>query len=116
MELLNFDPGSDSETCHDGNQDVSVKVEDVTDMQEVEQPLQVTSPLIKPEQDVRPCIQCLRNFSDIQIAYFLTHLCLSIFSKLQEIIYLLVIALSLQKHYLFYAGQNGINENVFHSM
>jgi hypothetical protein len=74
MELLNVVPGSDSETCHDGNQDVSVKVEDVTDMQEVEQPLQVTSPLIKAEQEVRPCIQCVTNFSDIQIAYFLTHL------------------------------------------
>jgi hypothetical protein len=81
MELLNVVPGSDSETCHDGNQDVSVKVEDVTDVQEVEQPLQVTSPLIKAEQEVRPCIQCLTNFSDIQIAYFLTHLCLSIHMK-----------------------------------
>jgi hypothetical protein len=73
MELLSVVPGSDSETCHDGNQDIIVK-DDVTDMQEVEQPLQVTSPLIQAEQEVRPCIQCLTNFSDIQIAYFLTHL------------------------------------------
>jgi hypothetical protein len=81
MELLNVVPASDSETCHDGNQDVSVKVEDVTDIQEVEQPLQVTSPSIKSEQEVRPCIRCLTNFSDIQIAYFLTHLCLWIHLK-----------------------------------
>jgi hypothetical protein len=80
MELLSVVPGSDSETCHDGNQDVSVKVEDVTDMQEVEQPLQVTSPLIKAEH-VRFRVQCLTNFSDIQIAYFFTHLCLSIHMK-----------------------------------
>jgi hypothetical protein len=65
MELLNFVPGSDSKMCHDGNQDISVKVECVTDMQEVEQPLQVTSRLIKAEQEVCPCIQCLTNFSDI---------------------------------------------------
>jgi hypothetical protein len=81
MELLNVIPGSDSETCHHGDQDVSVKVEDVTDIQEVDQPLQVTSPLIKAEQEVRFRVQCLTNFSDIQIAYFLTHLCLSIHMK-----------------------------------
>jgi hypothetical protein len=81
MDLLNVGPGSDSETCHVGNQDISVKVEDVTDIQEVEQPLQVISPLIKIEQEVRPCIECLTNFSDIEIAYFLTHLCLSIHMK-----------------------------------
>jgi hypothetical protein len=81
IELVKFVPGSDSDTCHAENQDISIKEEDVTDMQEVEQPLQVTSPSIKAEQEVRPCIQCLTNFSDIHFAYFLTHLCLSIHMK-----------------------------------
>jgi hypothetical protein len=76
MELLQVTPGSDSVTCHDGNQVISIKVEGVTDIQEDEQP-----PLMKSEQEVCPCIQCLTDFTDLQIAYFLTHICLSIHMK-----------------------------------
>jgi hypothetical protein len=60
MELVKVVTGSYSETCHDGNQ-IGIKDEDVTDIQEDEDPLLITSPVIKSEQEVRPCIQCLTN-------------------------------------------------------
>jgi hypothetical protein len=70
MELVKVVPCSDRETRHDGNQ-ISIKNEDVTDIQEDEDPLLITSPLIKSEQEVRPCIQCLTNFSDLKLPIFL---------------------------------------------
>jgi hypothetical protein len=57
MELVNVVPGSDSGTCNDGSQVISIKDEDVTDFQEDEDPLLITSPVIKAEQEVHPCIQ-----------------------------------------------------------
>jgi hypothetical protein len=57
MELVKVVPASDSKTCHDGNQDISIKDEDVTEIQEDEDPLLITSPVIKSEQEVRPCVQ-----------------------------------------------------------
>jgi hypothetical protein len=49
-------PGSGSETCHDVNQVIYVKAEDVTDTQEeeemVEDPLLITLPAIKVEREV----------------------------------------------------------------
>jgi hypothetical protein len=52
LELVKVVPGSDSETCCDGNWDVIIKDEDVTDVQEDEDPLLITSPLMKAEQSV----------------------------------------------------------------
>jgi hypothetical protein len=56
IELVKFVPGSDSDTCHAENQDVSIKEEDVTDIQEDEEHLLTASPVIKAEQEVCPCI------------------------------------------------------------
>jgi hypothetical protein len=80
MKLLKVVPGSDSETCHDGNQ-ISINDEDVTDIQEDEDPLLITSPVIKSEEEVFPCVQRSANFVDMQIVCFLTYLCLSIHMK-----------------------------------
>jgi hypothetical protein len=80
MELVKVVPGSDSETCHDGNQ-ISIKDEDVTDIEEDENPLLISSPVIKSEEEVSPCLQHLKNVLDMQIACFLTCLCLSIHMK-----------------------------------
>jgi hypothetical protein len=80
MELVKVVPGSDCETSHDGNQ-ISIKYEDVTDIQEDEDPLLITSPVIKSEEEVWSCVQRSANFVDTQIACFLTHLCLSIHMK-----------------------------------
>jgi hypothetical protein len=52
MDLLKVEPGSDDETCHDGNHAIYIKVEDVTDIQEEEHPVLITPPLIKAEQEV----------------------------------------------------------------
>jgi hypothetical protein len=80
MELVKVVPSSDSETCHDGNQ-ISIKYEDVTDIQEDEDPLLITSPVIKSEEDVCPSVQGSANFVYTQIACFLTYLYLSIHMK-----------------------------------
>jgi hypothetical protein len=42
--------------CHAENQDVSIKEEDVTDIEEDEDHLLIVSPITKTEQEVRPCI------------------------------------------------------------
>jgi hypothetical protein len=55
MDFMKVEPGSDSETCHDGNQVIDMKAEDVTDMQE-DDPVLMTSPVIKAEQEVCLCI------------------------------------------------------------
>jgi hypothetical protein len=52
MDLLKVEPGSDSETCHDGNQVIDIKVEEVTDIQEEEDPLRRTFTVIKTEHEV----------------------------------------------------------------
>jgi hypothetical protein len=56
IELVKIVAGSDSDTCHAENQDVSIKEEDVTDIQEDEDHLLIASPVIKAEQEVRRCI------------------------------------------------------------
>jgi hypothetical protein len=56
IELMKVVPGSDSDTCHAEYQDVSIKEEDVTDIEEDEDHLLIASPVIKAEQEVRPCI------------------------------------------------------------
>jgi hypothetical protein len=81
IELVKVVPGSDSDTCHAGNQGVSVKEEDVTDIQEDEDDLLIASPAIKAEQEVRFCIYCSASFLDMQIACFVTYLSLSFHMK-----------------------------------
>jgi hypothetical protein len=54
IELMKVVPGSDCDTCHAENQDVSIKEEDVIDIQEDEDHLLTASPVIKAEQEVRP--------------------------------------------------------------
>jgi hypothetical protein len=54
-DFLKGEPDSSSETCittHDGNQVIDVKVEEVSDTQEVEDPLLTTLPEIKSEREV----------------------------------------------------------------
>jgi hypothetical protein len=56
IDLQKVIPDSYSETCltspHDGSQVINIKVEDVTDIQDEEDPLQVTFPEIKAEHEV----------------------------------------------------------------
>jgi hypothetical protein len=58
MDLLKVGPGSDGETCHDGNHAIYIKVEDVTDIQEEEHPVLITPSLIKAEQEVCLFVHC----------------------------------------------------------
>jgi hypothetical protein len=58
MDLLKDVPGSDSETCHDGNQVIDIKSEDVADIEVDEHPVLITFPVIKVEQEVCLCIHC----------------------------------------------------------
>jgi hypothetical protein len=80
MELVKVVPGSDRETCHDGNQ-ISIKDEDVTDIQEDEDTLLVTYPIIKSKEEVCPSVQRSVNFVEMKIACFLTYLSLSYHMK-----------------------------------
>jgi hypothetical protein len=56
IDLQNVVPDSYSETCetypYDGSQIMNIKVEDVTDMKEEEDPVEITFPVIKAEQEV----------------------------------------------------------------
>jgi hypothetical protein len=63
MNLPKALPGSDTETCYDGNQVIDVKAEYVTDIQEDEHSVLTTCPVTKTEQEVRLCIQCLSQCS-----------------------------------------------------
>jgi hypothetical protein len=72
MDFLKVEPDSD-ETCHDGNQVMDIKDEDVTDMQENEDPVLMTLPVQKAEQEVCLWLRyCL--FSSLSV-------CLSIHMK-----------------------------------
>jgi hypothetical protein len=60
--------GSDTEIRHDGNEVIYIKTEDVTDIQEEEEPLLEAFPLIEVKQEVsfhvcvyiiRPVLRCL---------------------------------------------------------
>jgi hypothetical protein len=44
MDIQKFEPGSYNDTCHDGNLVIDIKVEEVTDMREEEDPLLITVP------------------------------------------------------------------------
>jgi hypothetical protein len=57
MDSLKAELGSDSETCHDGNQVIDMKVEDVTDTQEDEHLVLITSQVVNAEQEVCLCFQ-----------------------------------------------------------
>jgi hypothetical protein len=56
MDLLDVTPGSCSEandtSSHAGNEIVTIKVEDVPDIQEEEDPLLITFPVVKEEHEV----------------------------------------------------------------
>jgi hypothetical protein len=71
MGLIQAGPDSSSKICltssHDGNQVVSIKVEEVTDMQEEEDPLLMTFPVTKAELWVSCKCGCyLALFTSIQ--------------------------------------------------
>jgi hypothetical protein len=74
IELVKVVPGSNSDTCHAENKDVSIKEED-------EAHLLTASPVIKAEQEVCPCMLCSASFVDMQIACFATYLSLSFHMK-----------------------------------
>ncbi|KDR20043.1 Serine/threonine-protein phosphatase 6 regulatory ankyrin repeat subunit B [Zootermopsis nevadensis] len=54
MDSVKDEPHSDSETCRDGNQVISVKAEDVSDMEIEEHYVAITFPVIKDEQEETP--------------------------------------------------------------
>jgi hypothetical protein len=81
MNLLKVEPGSDSDTCHDGNQVTNIKVGEVTDVQEDEDPLLRTFPVIEAEHEVSIMNVCTLLGSFLRYlelpAIFLISLCLS---------------------------------------
>jgi hypothetical protein len=61
MDFLKGEPDSSSRTCitsHNGNRVIDVKVEEVSDTQEVEDPLLITLPGIKSEREVSCAYVC----------------------------------------------------------
>jgi hypothetical protein len=81
MDLPEVLPGSGSETCHDENMVISIKAEDVTDVQEDEHPLLITFPIIKAEQEVCVCVYTLLDTFLKYTNCLLTFLSLSIHMK-----------------------------------
>ena len=65
MDILKSEPDSSIETCQmssdDGNQFVGIKVEDVTDVKEEEDPGPATSTGIKTEPAVSRMSSCIEN-------------------------------------------------------
>ncbi|XP_021930501.1 zinc finger protein 271-like isoform X2 [Zootermopsis nevadensis] len=51
MDSVKDEPHSDNETCQDGNQVISVKAEDVSDMEIEEHYMAITFPVIKDKQE-----------------------------------------------------------------
>ncbi|KDR17202.1 hypothetical protein L798_08305 [Zootermopsis nevadensis] len=51
MDLVKVEPHSDSETCDDGNQVISVKAEEDSDIKIEEHHVPILSPVIKDEQE-----------------------------------------------------------------
>jgi hypothetical protein len=70
LDLPEVMPGSYSDTClssHDGNDVVSIKVEEVLHIKEEENSVPVSSPVIKDEHEVRCMVVSLLNhFTDIE--------------------------------------------------
>jgi hypothetical protein len=73
MDILKSEPGPCTGTCQmssdEGKQFVGIKVEEVADMREEEDPEPTTSPLIKTESAVSclcVCVSCLAHCTDIQ--------------------------------------------------
>jgi hypothetical protein len=59
INLSNVAPGLHNETYHAGVEFINVKVEEMTDVEEEESPLSVTSPVIKAENEVSFfCVLC----------------------------------------------------------
>jgi hypothetical protein len=62
IDLQKVVPGSHNETSlafsYDGNQVIDIKVEGVTGIQEEEDPLRITSPVIKAEHEVSYMAVC----------------------------------------------------------
>jgi hypothetical protein len=52
VSLVELQPGLYSEPCHDGNQCIDIKVEEVADIKEEEDPLQAVFPVLKTEHEV----------------------------------------------------------------
>jgi hypothetical protein len=82
IDLLKVVPGLYNETCLtscDGNQVISIKVEDFADTQEEEDPLLTKFPVIKSEHEVSCMSVCIvRHFSEMyRITYCVSHFHLS---------------------------------------
>jgi hypothetical protein len=58
MNLLKVEPGSDIDTQHDGSQDISIKVEEVSDIKKDDVPVLITFPVRKVEDEVSCVCQC----------------------------------------------------------
>jgi hypothetical protein len=67
MDSLKVECGSDSETCHDGNQVIDIKVEEITGIQAEDDPVLITFPVIKAEDEVSCLSICnfLAHFTSI---------------------------------------------------
>jgi hypothetical protein len=74
MDSLKAVPGSDGETCHEGNQVVDIKAEDITDIEVDEHPVLVPRPVTQDEQEVCLHIHCCAHFTNMQTDYCLCHL------------------------------------------
>jgi hypothetical protein len=80
FNLLELVPGSYSETCYNGNQVINIKVEEVTDIQEEENPVPETFPAIKAEHEVSCKSVCLllgtfHTYPVLLIFFFVPYVC-----------------------------------------
>jgi hypothetical protein len=74
MDLLKVEPGSCEETClmssGDGNKFLFIKVENVTDIKEDDDPEPVTAPVIKTEHEVSCiCVRCSQPLGYTRLFY-----------------------------------------------
>jgi hypothetical protein len=78
MDLLEVVPGSCSEVSHNGNQIIDVKVEKVPVIQEEDDPVQITFPVIETEQDVCLCtlLGTLHEYTICILSYTSVCLCM----------------------------------------
>jgi hypothetical protein len=59
MDSLKVVTGSSSQACHDKNQVIDIKAEEVTDVQDEQDSFIITCPVIKAEHEVSCIVVCL---------------------------------------------------------
>jgi hypothetical protein len=88
-DILKVEPGLYRETCvsssHDGYEATDVKVEQISYIEEDENPVPIMFPAVKAEREVSLCwcVHCWAHFTDIQNCFFVLIIstCLALYIK-----------------------------------